>query len=335
MNNNKQYTVAIVGATGVVGKELIQTLEQRDFPVEKLVLLASSRSAGTIIFFKEESIPIEELKETSFKGVDIALFSAGGSISEQYAPHAVDAGAVVIDNTSHFRLDEGVPLVVPEVNAHAITRHQGIIANPNCSTAQLVVPLKPLHDKGKLKRLVISTYQAVSGAGKDAILELENQSRLGLCGGELKPEVFSYPIAFNIIPQIDVFQENGYTKEEMKMVLETQKILEADIAITATTVRVPVFIGHSESVNVETDVPISVNDARALIDGFPGVQVLDDPSKSVYPTPRELAGTDDVYVGRIRKDISNPNAIELWIVADNLRKGAALNTIQIAESLIK
>ena len=333
MNNNKQYTVAIVGATGVVGKELIQTLEQRDFPVEKLVLLASSRSAGTTTFFKGESIPIEELKETSFKGVDIALFSAGGSISKQYAPHAVDAGAVVIDNTSHFRLEEGVPLVVPEVNAHAITRHQGIIANPNCSTAQLVLPLKPLHDKGKLKRLVISTYQAVSGAGKDAILELENQSRLGLCGGELKPEVFSYPIAFNVIPQIDVFQENGYTKEEMKMVLETQKILEADIAITATTVRVPVFIGHSESVNVETDVPISVNEARTLIDEFHGVQVLDDPSKSIYPTPRALAGTDDVYVGRIRKDISNPNAIELWVVADNLRKGAALNAVQIAESI--
>ena len=333
MNNNKKYTVAIVGATGVVGKELIQILEQRDFPVGKLVLLASSRSAGTTTFFKGESIPIEELKETSFKGVDIVLFSAGGSISKKYAPHAVDAGAVVIDNTSHFRLDEGVPLVVPEVNAHAITRHQGIIANPNCSTAQLVLPLKPLHDKGKLKRLVISTYQAVSGAGKDAILELENQSRLGLCGGELKPEVFSYPIAFNVIPQIDVFQENGYTKEEMKMVLETQKILEADIAITATTVRVPVFIGHSESVNVETDVPISVNDARALIAGFPGVQVLDDLSKSVYPTPREFAGTDDVYVGRIRKDISNPNAIELWVVADNLRKGAALNAIQIAEAL--
>ena len=331
----KTYTVAIVGATGVVGKELIQILEQRCFPVGKLKLLASSRSAGTTVFFKGESIPVEALTETSFKGVDIALFSAGGSISEQFASHAVASGAVVIDNTSHFRLDKRVPLVVPEVNAHAIKTHEGIIANPNCSTAQLVVPLKPIHDKGRLKRLVISTYQAVSGAGKEAILELENHTRLGLNGGEVKPEVFGYPIAFNVIPQIDVFEDNGYTKEEMKMILETQKILEAEIAITATTVRVPVFVGHSESVNVETETPLSADEVRSLIDGFPGVQVLDDTRKGVYPTPRELAGKDDIYVGRIRKDISNPNAVDLWIVADNLRKGAALNAVQIAEVIKK
>ncbi len=328
------YSVAVVGATGVVGKELIETLVQRDFPVSNLKLLASERSAGNRVEFKSESIAIEKLTETSFKGVDIALFSAGGAISEKYVPYAVDSGAIVIDNTSHFRLDDDVPLVVPEVNAHAIKMHSGVIANPNCSTAQMVVPLKPIHDKAKLKRLVISTYQAVSGAGKEAILELENHTRLGLTGHDVNPDVFSYPISFNVIPQIDAFQENGYTKEEMKMVLETQKILESTIAITATTVRVPVFVGHSEAVNIETESVVTVNEVRTLLDHFSGVQVLDDPAKGIFPTPRELAGKDDVYVGRIRKDISNPNAIEMWIVADNLRKGAALNAIQIAEAVI-
>ena len=330
----KLYTVAVVGATGVVGKELIQILEERNFPVGRLKLLASKRSSGTTVAFKGDSVLVEELTETSFTGVDIALFSAGGSISEKYASCAVDSGTIVIDNTSHFRLDDQVPLVVPEVNAHALKAHNGIIANPNCSTAQMVVPLKPIHDKAKLKRLVISTYQAVSGAGKEAVLELENHTRLSLSGHDVNPDVLSYPISFNVIPQIDVFQDNGYTKEEMKMVLETQKILEADIAITATTVRVPVFVGHSEAVNVETEALLSVTEVRMLLDHFSGVQVVDDPEKGVYPTPRELAGKDDVYVGRIRKDISNPYAIEMWIVADNLRKGAALNAVQIAEEVI-
>jgi aspartate-semialdehyde dehydrogenase len=330
----KLHSIAIVGATGVVGRELIEMLSQRSFPVGSLRLLASERSAGQEISFNNQFIPVEPLNKDSFRGIDIALFSAGGSISEIYAPIACEAGAIVIDNTSHFRLNESVPLVVPEVNAHVLKTHQGIIANPNCSTAQMVVPLKPIHDKAGIKRLVISTYQAVSGAGKSAISELENHTRLSLSGHPVNPEVFPYPITFNVIPQIDVFQDNGYTKEEMKMVLETQKILESEIAITATTVRVPVFVGHSESVNVETHNQITVGEVRQLLDQFPGVQVLDDPSTSQYPTPRELAGKDDVYVGRIRKDISTPNGIDMWIVADNLRKGAALNAVQIAEALI-
>jgi len=329
------YKVAVVGATGVVGREIIETLESRNFPVGTLIPLASERSAGSTVEFKGETIPVQVLTKDSFVGVDFALFSAGASVSKEFAPIAAAAGAVAIDNTSYFRMHEDVPLVVPEVNAHAIKSHKGIIANPNCSTAQMVVPLKPLYDAYGIERLVIATYQSVSGSGKEAMQELEDQTRATLQGRPLPPKVYPHPIAFNLIPQIDSFLENGYTKEEIKMVNETKKILgDPSIRITATTVRVPVFIGHSEVVNVELKKPAKIEDVRNLIHNFPGVQVLDDPSKSIYPTPRDVAGKDDVYVGRIRQDISNPNAIELWIVADNLRKGAALNAVQIAEAMI-
>lgn len=328
------YVVAVVGATGVVGREMIETLEARNFPIKTLRLLASERSAGTEYEFKGEKIKVEVLTKESFKGVDFALFSAGGTVSKDFAPIAAAAGAIAIDNTSYFRMHDDVPLIVPEVNAHAIKRHKGIIANPNCSTAQMVVPLKPLYDAYGIKRLVIATYQSVSGSGKDAMQELESQTRASLEGRSLQKKVYPHHIAFNLIPQIDAFTENGYTKEELKMVNETKKILEdPTLAITATTVRVPVFIGHSEVVNVELKKPADIAEVRHLIHNFPGVQVLDDPSKSLYPTPRDVAGKDDVYVGRIRQDISNPNAIELWIVADNLRKGAALNAVQIAEAI--
>ncbi len=330
----KEVHVAVVGATGMVGKEIIETLENRQFKVASLRLLASKKSAGQVMLFRGESTKVEELTADSFQGVDIALFSAGGSISEKFAPIAVKAGAIVIDNTSHFRLDDTVPLVVPEVNKHALKTHKGIIANPNCSTAQLVMALKPIHDKATIKRLVIATYQSVSGAGKEAVLELENQSRYLMKGETAEPEVFTKPMPFNVIPQIDVFQDNGYTKEEMKMILETNKILEADIAITATAVRVPVFISHSEAVNIQTEKPISVDDVKQCLTDFPGVTVQDNTADLEYPTPREIAGKDDVYVGRIRKDISQDNSIDCWIVADNLRKGAALNAVQIAEELV-
>ena len=331
----KQYTVAVVGATGVVGQEIIKTLEDRKFPVAKLVPLASARSAGTTIHFKGELIEVTELTETSFQGIDYALFSAGGSISAKFAPIAAQAGAIVVDNTSHFRMDPEVPLVVPEVNAHDLKKHKGIIANPNCSTAQMVVPLKVINDAVGIERIVVSTYQSVSGAGKEAIEELESTARKMLAGQPDSHNVFTHPIAFNVIPQIDVFTENGYTKEEMKMINETQKIFGDDsIKVTATTVRVPVFVSHSESVNIQTKAPLSIEKLRELLEAQDGVTVLDDTSENVYPTPRELAGTDDVYVGRLRKDISQENGIEMWIVADNLRKGAALNTVQIAETLV-
>lgn len=330
-----KYTVAVVGATGVVGQEIIRTLEAREFPVKTLRPLASERSAGSKVSFNDEEVTVEVLTPESFKGVDIALFSAGGSISEAFAKHAVEHGAVVIDNTSHFRMHEDVPLVVPEVNAHAIKRHKGIIANPNCSTAQMVMPLKPLHDRYRIKRIVVSTYQSVSGSGKEAMQELEDFSRANLSGREFEPKVYPHPIAFNVLPHIDVFQENGYTKEEIKMIEETKKILEDDtVQVTATTVRVPVFVGHSEAVNIEFEKrPESIAEVRQILSEFPGVTVMDDPENNVYPTPRETAGTDDTYVGRLRYDLSNPNAIEMWVVADNLRKGAALNAVQIAEAL--
>ncbi len=331
-----KYVVAVVGATGVVGKELIETLEARNFPVKTLIPLASARSAGSTVSFHGADIVVAELTETSFEGVDYALFSAGGSISETFAPFAVKSGAIVIDNTSHFRMHEDVPLVVPEVNAHALKGNKGIIANPNCSTAQLVLALKPLYDSYGIERIVISTYQSVSGSGKEAIEELEAHSRASLNGRHYEPKVYQHPIAFNVIPQIDVFEDNGYTKEEMKMINETKKILEDDsLKITATTVRVPVFIGHSESVNVQLKRrPESMDEVRALLDAFPGLSVMDNPEKSEYPTPRELAGKDDTYVGRLRYDLSEETGIEMWVVADNLRKGAALNAVQIAEALI-
>lgn len=327
--------VAVVGATGVVGQEMIKTLEQRNFPVTELIPLASAKSAGKEITFKGQRVAVQELTEASFKGIHIALFSAGGSISQKFAPIAVAAGAIVIDNSSYFRMHEDVPLVVPEVNADAIKSHKGIIANPNCSTAQLVMALQPIHQLSPIKRLVISTYQSVSGAGKAAIDELIEHTKAALDGKTGTPEVFSYPMGFNLIPQIDSFLDNGYTKEEMKLINETQKIMGAKIDITATAVRVPVVIGHSESVNIETESALSVDQVRQALSDFPNVEVLDDPANKVYPTPRPLAGRDETFVGRIRKDPSNPKVIDCFVVSDNLRKGAALNAVQIAEACLE
>jgi aspartate-semialdehyde dehydrogenase len=332
----KHYTVAVVGATGVVGREIIATLEQRKFPVGTLIPLASQRSLGQNVEFNGQSIPVQVLTPDSFEGVEYALFSAGGSISEKFVPEAVKRGAICIDNTSHFRMHTDVPLVVPEVNGHALKNHKGIIANPNCSTAQMVMALKPIHDAATIKRIVVSTYQSVSGAGKEAMAELEQQSRVNLAGSTAAPEVFKKSISFNLIPQIDSFTESGYTKEELKMINETKKILEDDsIAVTATCVRVPVFIGHSESVNIQTAKKITAAQVRDILSKFPNVEVMDDPANGIYPTPKEIAGTDPTYIGRIREDLSIENGIELWCVADNLRKGAALNAVQIAEYLIK
>ena len=331
----KKYNVAVVGATGVVGKEIIETLDSRKFPVGILRPLASKNSLGQSVSFGDDEIDVEVLGPESFEGIDYALFSAGGSISAEFCPIAVDAGAVCIDNTSHFRMTEGVPLVVPEVNPKAAFDHKGIIANPNCSTAQLMLPLKVLHDRYGLERVVVSTYQSVSGAGKHAITELEQQSRANLSGQNMSPSVFSHHIAYNVIPQIDVFEENGYTKEEMKMINETKKILGDDtIKMTATAVRVPVFVGHSESVNVRLKQAPDIAEIRELMAKMPGLTVQDDPENSVYPTPRDAAGEDDVFVGRLRSDLSQENGVEFWCVSDNLRKGAALNAVQIAETLI-
>ncbi len=332
----KQYSVAVVGATGVVGKEMIAILAQRKFPISRLLPLASERSAGATIDYKGDHIDVEVLTKDSFKDIDFALFSAGGSISEEFAPHAVAAGAIVIDNTSHFRMHTNVPLVVPEVNSEALLKHEGIIANPNCSTAQMVLLLKPIYDAVGIERIVVSTYQSVSGAGKDAITELEAQSRFNLSGANYDPKVFQYPIAFNVIPQIDQFLDNGYTKEELKMIQETQKILgDPTIRVTATTVRVPVFVGHSESINIQTKKKISAAEVRALLEKAPGVTVKDDPTTNTFPTPRDVVGEDNVFVGRIREDLSLNHGIELWCVGDNLRKGAALNAVQIAEAMTR
>jgi aspartate-semialdehyde dehydrogenase len=334
----KTYNVAVAGATGAVGNEMIKTLEERNFPVKNLKLLASSRSAGKRLSFKGDSIKVEELKEDSFKGVDIGLFSPGGSVSLKFAPIAAAAGCVVIDNTSAFRMEPDVPLVVPEVNEHAIKdyKNRGIIANPNCSTIQMVVVLKPLHDAAKIKRVVVSTYQAVSGTGQKAIVELEQQVLAIYTQKKMEKKVYPHQIAFNCLPHIDSFLDTGYTKEEMKMVNETKKIMEDNsIEVTATTVRVPVFYGHSESVNVEFLKDISPDKARKLLKKAPGVKVVDDPGKNKYPLAIDAAGKDDTYVGRIRKDFSVPYGLNMWIVADNIRKGAALNAVQIAEALIK
>jgi len=332
------FNVAVVGATGAVGTEMLRILEERDFPVKDLKLLASGRSAGTKLGYKGKKIKVEELKKGSFKGIDVALFSPGASVSAIYAPIAAQAGAVVIDNTSQFRMDKDVPLVVPEVNPHAIAQYKkkGIIANPNCSTIQMVVALKPIHDVAKIKRVVVSTYQATSGAGREAMEELAKQTADLLSGRHIEPSIFPYQIAFNLIPQIDVFLDNGYTKEEMKMINETKKIMEDDsIKITATTVRVPVFFSHSESVNIETAKKITADEVRKILKKAPGVEVLDDPSNKAYPMPFDAAGCDETFVGRIREDESIKNGINMWIVADNIRKGAALNAVQIAEILIE
>ena len=333
----KEYTVAVVGATGAVGREMIKTLEQRKFPVKKLIPLASKRSAGKVVRFRGEAIEVQELKPESFEGVDIALFSAGGERSKQFAPEAVKRGAVVIDNSSAFRMEPDVPLVVPEVNPEDVEWHRGIIANPNCSTIQMVVVLKPLHDAAKIKRVVVSTYQAVSGAGAEAVEELKEQTKAVLEGRPVPPpKKIPKQIAFNCVPHIDVFFDSGYTKEEMKMVNETKKIMHDDsIKVSPTCVRVPVFVGHSEAVNLEFERPISVEEAREILERAPGVKVVDDFKNLLYPTPIDVAGKDEVLVGRIRKDDTIDNGLNLWIVGDNLRKGAALNAVQIAELLIE
>ena len=334
----KSFNVAVVGATGAVGNEMVKILEERNFPVAKLLLLASERSLGKSLEYKGQSLPVEVLKEDSFTDVRIGLFSAGGSVSEKYAPLAARAGCVVVDNTSAFRMAPDIPLVVPEVNPEAIAQYKqrGIIANPNCSTVQMVVALKPIHDAVRIKRIVVSTYQAVSGTGKKAIEELSNQTRALLGMREPAVKVYPHRIAFNCLPQIDVFLDNGYTKEEMKMVNETKKIMKDDsIAVTATTVRVPVFYAHSESINIETEKKITAAEVRELLEKAPGVKIVDDPRNLVYPLAIDAVGRDETFVGRIREDESITNGINMWVVSDNLRKGAALNAVQIAEILVR
>ena len=332
----KQYRVAIVGATGLVGQEFIRILEQRNFPMSSVRLLASNRSAGRKLFVRHEEIEVEETVPESFENIDIALFSAGGDTSRHFSPMAARAGAVVVDNSSAFRMDPGVPLVVPEVNPEDIKWHRGIIANPNCSTIQMVVALYPLHKVNPIKRVIVDTYQAVSGTGSAAVEELTTQTKQVLEGQEVVSSVYPHQIAFNVLPEIDVFLDNAYTKEEWKMVEETRKIMHAnEIAISATCVRVPVFTGHSEAVNIEFSRPMSPDEARQILALAPGIKVLDDTTISLYPHAWLAAGTDEVYVGRIRQDASHPSGLAMWVVSDNLRKGAALNTIQIAEEMIR
>ena len=334
--SGKKINVAVAGATGAVGNQMINCLEEADFPIGAIKLLASSRSVGRTLQFKGDLIAVEELNEGSFKGMDIALFSAGGGTSERFAPYAAKDGCVVVDNSSAWRMDPYVPLVVPEVNPHAIAGYtqKGIIANPNCSTIQMVVALNPIHKKYHINRIVVSTYQAVSGTGKKAIDELFDQTRAMINFLDFEKKVYPHRIAFNCLPHIDTFLDNGYTKEEMKMVNETRKILEDDtIGVTATTVRVPVFYSHSESVNVETREPISASEVKLLLEKAPGIKVMDDPRKNVYPLATDGAGQDLTLVGRIRDDESVSNGINMWIVADYIRKGAATNAVQIARVL--
>lgn len=335
---SRTFNVAVVGATGAVGNQMLEVLEERNFPVKEVRLLASSRSEGKFLEFRGEQLPVQVLGKDSFKGIDIALFSAGGSRSEEYCPIAAAAGAVCVDNSSAWRMDPEVPLVVPEVNPQdvALYRNKGIIANPNCSTIQMVVALKPLHDFATIRRIVVSTYQAVSGTGTNAIDELRIQCGELLNGRPAESKVYPHQIAFNCLPHIDVFLPNGYTKEEMKMVNETRKILgDEKIRLTATTVRVPVFYSHSEAVNIETERKLTAAKARELLAAAPGVLVVDDVANAVYPMAVEAAGQDLTYVGRIREDESIENGLNLWVVADNLRKGAATNAVQIAELLVE
>ncbi|MDD5179720.1 MAG: aspartate-semialdehyde dehydrogenase [Gallionellaceae bacterium] len=335
---SKKYDVCILGATGAVGEAMLAILEQRKFPVGNLYPLASSRSAGSKVTFHGEEITVLDVEGFDFSKTQIGLFSAGGSVSAKYAPIAAAAGCVVIDNTAHFRYDDDIPLVVPEVNPHAIAQYKnrGIIANPNCSTIQMLVALKPIHDAVGIERINVATYQAVSGTGKEAIDELADQTRALFNQQDVKVEVYPKRIAFNVLPQIDVFMDNGYTKEEMKMVWETRKIMEDDsIMVNPTAVRVPVFYGHSEAVHMETRKKITADEARALLEKAPGVQVLDKREPGGYPTAIEAAGQDATFVGRIREDVSHPRGLNLWVVSDNVRKGAALNSIQIAEILIE
>jgi len=335
---SKQYDVAVVGATGAVGEVMLSILAERGFPVRNIYPLASARSAGNTVTFAGQELVIQDLAEFDFSQVQIALFSAGGSISAEHAPRAAEAGAVVIDNTSHFRYDDDIPLIVPEVNPHAVAgyKKRGIIANPNCSTIQMLVALKPIHDAVGIERINVATYQAVSGSGKPAIDELHTQSRAILDGAEPHCVEYPKPIAFNCLPHIDDFQDNGYTKEEMKMVWETIKIFEdSSVRVNPTTVRVPVVYGHSEAVHIETRERITAERARQVLSAAPGIEVLDERAGGGYPTAlTEAAGRDPVYVGRIREDISHERGLDLWVVADNVRKGAALNSVQIAELLI-
>ncbi len=335
---NDGYVVAVAGATGAVGEVMLRVLEERKFPVRRIKPLASERSVGKILKCQGEEIKVEQLSASAFEGVDVALFSAGASRSREFAPAAWKAGAVVVDNSSAFRMEPDVPLVVPEINPHAIGQYvnRGIIANPNCTTIVALMALAPLHRYSRIKRVVASSYQAVSGAGAKALEELKRQVRAWAAGEPLPVEVFPYQIAFNVLPHIDAFQENGYTKEEMKLVSETRKILEDDrILVSPTTVRVPVFTAHSVSIHVETEQKIPVATAREVFAAFPGLRVLDDPANKQYPMPLFVAGQDDCFVGRIREDLAVPNGLNFWVVGDQLRKGAALNAVQIAEVLIE
>ncbi len=335
MLKKNSYHVAVMGATGVVGQEMISVLEERKFPIERLSLFASERSAGTTVSFSGEEIVVTELAEAVFSGIDIILGATDSALSKRFSPPAVLAGAVVIDNSSAFRMDPLVPLIVPEVNGEQIKTHQGIIANPNCSTAQLVMALKPLHDAATLRRVIVTTFQSVSGTGKNAMDELMDQTRAILSFQDVKRNVYKEQIAFNCIVNWEADPNTGFTEEETKIIEETRKILNLpELAITATTIRVPVFRSHGESVNIELQKKLTPNEARATLSMMPGVVVFDDPARSLYPTPLIAAGQDDVYVGRVREDHSVPNGLHLWVVSDNLRKGAALNAIQIAEHLV-
>jgi aspartate-semialdehyde dehydrogenase len=329
-------TVAVVGVTGAVGQTTLRLLDERKFPVRALRVFASERSVGKTVTFKGETIRVDKVGPEAFKGVDIAFFSAGSSQSKEYAPQAVKAGAVVVDKSSAFRMDPTVPLVVPEVNAHAIKGHRGIVACPNCTTIVTVMPLKPLHDEGRLRRVIATSYQAVSGAGVNGVEELRTQTLAWARGEAITPKYFLHQIAFNVIPHIDKFDDRGYSGEEMKLVHEVRKILETpDLPVSPTTVRVPVFTAHSVAVNAETEIAVSPDKAREVLARFPGITLWDDPSQNRYPMPVTVEGQDDCFVGRIRQDLTLPNALNFWVVGDQLRKGAALNGIQIAELLIR
>lgn len=339
MSNQRLFNVAVVGATGAVGEQIIRLLDERNFPIKELTLLSSARSAGTKLQFKGKEILVQEATPASFQGVDIALFSAGGDVSKALAPHAVEAGTICIDNTNAFRMDPETPLVVPEVNIEKINEHKGIIANPNCSTIQMVAALKPLYDRYGISRIIVSTYQAVSGAGAKAIDELLRQSKEVLAGNDPQPAILpvgslpvKHQIAFNAIPQIDKFLDNGFTNEEMKMIRETKKIMDDEsIEVTATCVRIPVVYGHSESVYVELKEEFDIEEVKTLLANAPGIVLVDDPETQQYPLATDAAGKLETFVGRVRKDISNSRALNMWIVSDNLLKGAAWNAVQIAE----
>ena len=344
MNQSKGFHVAVVGATGAVGQQIIKTLENRKFPISQLTLLSSARSAGTKLDVNGVEYTIQEAKPESFKGVDIALFSAGGSVTKELASHAVEHGAIVVDNTSAYRMDENVPLVVPEVNEKDLLNHKGIIANPNCSTIQMVVALEPIREKYGLNKIIVSTYQAVSGSGVAAVEEMNEQTKAILNNEAFEPAILPvkgdkkhFQIAFNAIPQIDLFQENGFTYEEMKMINETKKIThDPEMHVAATCVRIPIAVGHSESLYMEIDQEgVSAEDIKELLKDAPGVVLQDDPANQVYPMPADSVGKNDVFVGRIRKDLDNSKGFHLWVVSDNLLKGAAWNSVQIAESLVK